>query len=57
MTETEAIALVQRLLTDSLADRAPHTTFVRDLAGRIGQLEQTMRSVLTILDHQAGGAR
>jgi hypothetical protein len=55
MTESEALALVRQLLADTLdAQPKGQNAFVRDLAGRIGELQQTMRSAITIID-RAGG--
>jgi len=56
VTESEALALIRQLLADTLAAQPTgQMTFVRDLAGRIGELQQTMRTCLTVID-RAGGA-
>ncbi|MCX4824864.1 hypothetical protein OG883_34430 [Streptomyces sp. NBC_01142] len=50
MNESEALALVQRLLVDALQERLQSTTYVRDLAGHIGDLRSTMRAALTVIE-------
>ena len=50
MSKAEALTLVQRLLTDALAPEPGGTTFVRDLAGHIGDLRSTMRAALTVIE-------
>lgn len=51
MTESEALALVRQLLADTLAAQPKgQMAFVRDLAGRVGELQQTMRAAITVID-------
>ncbi|NUK72125.1 hypothetical protein HRW23_22060 [Streptomyces lunaelactis] len=50
MNASEALALVQRLLVDALQEKPASATYVRDLAGHIGDLRGTMRSALTVIE-------
>ncbi|MGW4975443.1 hypothetical protein [Streptomyces mirabilis] len=50
MTEAEALSLVRSLLTEALGQPGQPTTYVRDLAGRIGELRATMRAAITAID-------
>jgi len=50
MNEREALDLVQRLLTDAVAQELGPNGFVRDLAGHIGDLHATIRAVLTVIE-------
>ncbi|WP_328449840.1 hypothetical protein OG780_19270 [Streptomyces sp. NBC_00386] len=50
MREDEALALVRSLLTEALGQPGQPTTYVRDLAGRIGELRATMRAALKVID-------
>ncbi|MGW6456670.1 hypothetical protein ACWF94_12230 [Streptomyces sp. NPDC055078] len=48
-----AVALVRQILTDALTNpdtRPSDMGFVRILAGRIGELQQTIRTALTVID-------
>lgn len=50
MNEREALDLVQRLLTDAVAQEMGPHRFVRDLAGHIGDLHATIRAALTVIE-------
>ncbi|MGW3663709.1 hypothetical protein [Streptomyces sp. NPDC005141] len=50
MNEREALALVRGLLTEALGEPGQPTTYVRDLAGRIGELRATMRAAIRVID-------
>ncbi|MET7431982.1 hypothetical protein ABZT16_23815 [Streptomyces flaveolus] len=50
MSPVEALRLVQLLLEAALAERPVSTTYVRDLAGQIGDLRATMRAALTVIE-------
>lgn len=50
MSEREALALVRRLLSEALGRPGQPTTYVRDLAGQIGDLRATMRAAVTVID-------
>ncbi|MCT9078817.1 hypothetical protein [Streptomyces fulvoviolaceus] len=50
MNEREALVLIRRLLTEALDQPNQQTTYVRDLAGRIGDLRATMRAAVTVID-------
>lgn len=56
---TLALTLVRKLLVDALNaptdGPAPDIGFVRTLAGRIGELQQAMRSAVTVMDQLAPG--
>lgn len=56
MSEREALALVRRLLTEALGQPNQPTTYVRDLAGQIGDLRATMRAAISVID-QTGGEK
>lgn len=56
MTEREALALVRQLLTDVLAERPASQRFVRDVAGRVGELQGSIRAALTVIDQVIGDA-
>jgi hypothetical protein len=49
-----ALTLARRILTDALASRTPAHAYVRDLAGRIGELQQAITSAVTVLDTLGG---
>jgi hypothetical protein len=52
VTAAEALNLVRELLVNALAAQPTGpNTYVRDLAGRIGELQQTMRIAVTVIDH------
>lgn len=54
--QTLALQLARRILTDALvnADERPSDIgFVRTLAGRIGELQQAIRSALMVMDQLA----
>ncbi|QIY72029.1 hypothetical protein HEP84_25660 [Streptomyces sp. RLB1-33] len=50
MTENEALALIRSLLTEALGQPGHPSTYVRDLAGRIGELRATMRAAIAVVD-------
>jgi hypothetical protein len=50
VNEREALALVRGLLTEALGQPGQPTTYVRDLAGRIGELRATMRAALAVIE-------
>lgn len=50
VSEAEALALVRGLLTEALGQPGQQTTYVRDLAGRIGELRATMRAAISVID-------
>ncbi|NMI57129.1 MULTISPECIES: hypothetical protein [unclassified Streptomyces] len=50
MTEAESLALVRSLLTEALGQPGQPTTYVRDPAGRIGELRATMRAAIAVVD-------
>lgn len=50
MNEREALELIRGLLTEALGQPGQPTTYVRDLAGRIGELRATMRAALKVID-------
>ncbi|MFE4701069.1 hypothetical protein ACFRIC_28820 [Streptomyces sp. NPDC056738] len=50
MNEREALALVRGLLQEALGEPGQPTTYVRDLAERIGELRSTMRAALRVID-------
>jgi hypothetical protein len=50
VNEREALALVRRLLTEALGQPDQPTTYVRDLAGRNGALQASMRAALVVID-------
>ena len=56
MTAAEALALVQRLLTEALGQPDQPTTYVRDLAERNGALRASIRAALAVID-QAGAEK
>jgi hypothetical protein len=49
MSEREALELVQRLLSDAVAQELGPHRIVRDLASHIGDLHATIRAALTII--------
>lgn len=53
--EDEALALIRSLLTEALGQPGQPTTYVRDLAGRIGELRATMRAAIAVIDRAEGG--
>lgn len=50
MNESEALALVQRLLVDALQERALSHRLVRDLSAQNGDLRASMRAALTVIE-------
>ncbi|MEW2082358.1 hypothetical protein [Streptomyces sp. NPDC005283] len=50
MSESEALALVQRLLVDALQERPLSHRLVRDLSAQNGDLRSTMRAALTVIE-------
>lgn len=50
MNEREALQLVKQLLDEALQQRPLPTTYVRDLAGQIGDLRATIRAALVVID-------
>lgn len=50
MSERAALPLVRRILTDALETRRPGDLFPRNLAGRIGELEQAIAAAVTVMD-------
>ncbi|MFE4624664.1 hypothetical protein [Streptomyces mirabilis] len=54
MNERDALALVRSLLTEALGQPGQPTTYVRDLAGRIGELRATMRAAIAVIDQAEG---
>ncbi|MCX4573101.1 hypothetical protein OHB41_07860 [Streptomyces sp. NBC_01571] len=50
MNEREALELIRGLLTEALGQPGHPTTYVRDLAGRIGELRATMRAALAVAE-------
>ncbi|QKZ22057.1 hypothetical protein [Streptomyces chartreusis] len=50
MNPTDALRLVQRLLTDALEQPDKSTTYVRDLAARNGALKASIRAALVVID-------
>lgn len=50
MNERDALDLVGGLLREALGQPNQQTTYVRDLAGRIGELRATMRAALAVID-------
>ncbi|MFJ6846425.1 hypothetical protein ACIQRE_27600 [Streptomyces griseoluteus] len=50
MNERDALELVQGLLAEALAQPNQPTTYVRDLAGQIGDLRATMRAALKVIE-------
>ncbi|PBD00277.1 hypothetical protein BX281_8396 [Streptomyces sp. Ag82_O1-15] len=50
MNEREALELIRGLLTEALGQPGQPTTYVRDLAGRIGELRATMRAALAVVE-------
>ncbi|MFD7443899.1 hypothetical protein [Streptomyces sp. NPDC059909] len=57
MNERDALALLQRLITDALTQQ-PNGNYVREYAARVGDLEATMRAALTVIELTTeGGAR
>ncbi|MEU0038471.1 hypothetical protein [Streptomyces sp. NPDC006333] len=57
MNEREALELIRGLLTEALGQPGHPTTYVRDLAGRIGELRATMRAALAVADSVPGEDR
>lgn len=53
MNERDALELVRGLLTEALEQPNQPTTYVRDLAGQIGDLRATMRAALTVIETAA----
>ncbi|MBP5892818.1 hypothetical protein [Streptomyces scabiei] len=51
--------LAREILADALAQtgRNPHTPHIREMATRIGALEQAVRIAITLLDAEAGETR
>ncbi|MET7619023.1 hypothetical protein [Streptomyces sp. NPDC005408] len=55
MSERVALSLVRRILTDALETRRAGDQFVRNLAGRIGELEQAIAAAVTVMDELSAG--
>lgn len=51
---SQAAPLVRRILTDALETRRAGDMFPRNLAGRIGELEQAIAAAVTVMDELSG---
>lgn len=52
---SQPLPLARRILTDALGVRRPGDQFTRNLAGRIGELEQAIRATVTVMDVLSAG--
>lgn len=55
MSAFNAVPLVRRILTDALETRRAGDMFPRNLAGRIGELEQAIAAAVTVMDELSTG--